>query len=518
MSGNRAGNRVLMMNTLAFTVCFAVWTMYGVLIAFLTDHRVIELDKAQMGWLIGVPVLTGSILRLPVGMLTDKYGGKPVFIGVMLLAALGSFLTSYAGDFTGLMLGGLAFGISGAGFAVGIAYSSLFFPKERQGTALGIFGVGNAGSAVTSLGAPHLLNALTDGGRNVEGWRHMPQIYALGLVAMAGVFALTTTHKKLEGGGDRTVRQMLRPLKDVRVWRFGLYYFLVFGAFVALAQWLIPYYLNVYAMPLATAGMMAAVFSLPSGVIRALGGWVSDKFGARTTMYWVLSLCAVLFFLVVAPRMEIVSPGQGIMADRAGTVTAVTSNSVTVGEKSYSLLPPPPTPSSSVLRTQEEGALVFPTFQSWQEPAVEVGQEVKKKELLARGITRMYFQANVWIFTFFVFLAGIMMGIGKAAVYKHIPEYFPNDVGVVGGLVGVIGGLGGFFCPILFGWMLQATGLWTTCWLFLGVLSIVCLVWMHIVILRMTKGVKLVGPLDGHAPAELNGKAKLPDREASRVR
>jgi NNP family nitrate/nitrite transporter-like MFS transporter len=144
----------------------------------------------------------------------------------------------------------------------------------------------------------------------------------------------------------------------------------------------------------------------------------------------------------------------------------------------------------------EEGALVFPTFTSWQEPAVTVGQEVKKKELLARGVTQVYFQANVWIFTGLVFLAGIMMGIGKAAVYKHIPEYFPHDVGVVGGIVGVIGGLGGFFCPILFGYMLRATGLWTTCWLFLAVLSIVCLVWMHLVILRMTRHMKPSGPLD----------------------
>jgi NNP family nitrate/nitrite transporter-like MFS transporter len=114
----------------------------------------------------------------------------------------------------------------------------------------------------------------------------------------------------------------------------------------------------------------------------------------------------------------------------------------------------------------------------------------------------MYFQANVWIFAVIVFLAAASMGIGMAAVYKHIPEYFPNDVGVVGGLVGVIGGLGGFFCPILFGWLLQATGLWTTCWLFLGLLAIVCLVWMHIVILKMTKGMKASGPMDrvGESP------------------
>lgn len=483
MSERATANRVLFVNTLAFTVCFAVWTMYGVLVTFLADSRVFILDKGQIGWLIGIPVLTGSLLRLPVGMLTERYGGKPVYIGVMLTAAAGCFLTSFANSFWSLVAGGLAFGTAGAAFAVGIAYSSIWFPRERQGTALGIFGVGNAGAAVTSLGAPHLLGRLTNGGTELDGWRQMPQIYGFGLILMTVIFAFMAVHRNDEESANRSWIHMLAPLKDTRVWRFGLYYFLVFGAFVALAQWLIPYYLNVYAMPLATAGLMASIFSLPSGVIRALGGWVSDKFGARTTMYWVLSSCAVFFLLLVAPRMEITSPGEGIMADRAGTVTAVGNDSISVDDKVYSLKAPPASRAQAA-----EGALVWPEFVSWQEPAVVVGQTVKKKELVARGVTHVFFQANVWVFTAFVFLAGIMMGIGKAAVYKHIPEYFPKDVGVVGGIVGVIGGLGGFFCPIIFGYMLKGTGLWTTCWLFLGLLAIICLVWMHLVILRMTKG------------------------------
>lgn len=487
MSERAVANRVLFMNTVAFTVCFAVWTMYGVLITFLVDHRYLVIDKAQIGWLIGIPILTGSVMRLPVGLLTDRYGGKPIYIGVMLFAALSLFLTSQVTTFGGFMIAGLLFGMSGASFAVGIAYSSLFFPKERQGTALGIFGMGNAGSAVTTLAAPTMLKNFTDNGQNIEGWRTLPMVYGVALLVMAALFALTTVNRKVDAAAQKTIGQMLAPLKDVRVWRFGLYYFLVFGAFVALAQWLVPYYLNVYGMSLAMAGLLASIFSLPSGVIRALGGWASDKFGARSTMYWVLSGCALLCFLLVAPRMDIRSPGEGIMADRAGKVVAVRPNEVVVAspeEKVYKLT----TEVALDPKKLEEGNLVWPTFRSWQEPAVTVGQEVKKKELVARGVTHVYFQANVWVFTALVFLVGILMGIGKAAVYKHIPEYFPKDVGVVGGLVGVIGGLGGFFCPILFGYLLKLTGLWTSCWLFLGVLSVVCLVWMHLVILRMTRG------------------------------
>jgi NNP family nitrate/nitrite transporter-like MFS transporter len=235
---------------------------------------------------------------------------------------------------------------------------------------------------------------------------------------------------------------------------------------------------------------MASIFSLPSGLIRALGGWASDKFGARATMYWVLASCTLLFALVIAPRMDIVSPGESILADRAGTVTAVSKDSITVDDKVYALKAAQSGTEQTLSAkgsSLSEGNLILPKSDSWQEPIVEVGQQVKKRELLARGITHVYFQANVWVFTGIVFLAGIMMGVGKAAVYRHIPDYFPNDVGVVGGLVGVIGGLGGFFCPILFGYLLKWTGLWTSCWLFLAALSALCLVWMHLVILKMTR-------------------------------
>lgn len=490
MSSSNYSNRVLFLNTLAFTVCFAVWTLYGVLITFLVDRQVLLLDKAQVGWLIGIPILSGSLLRLPVGLWTDRYGGKPVYIGVMLFSAISVYLVSFANSFAEFLLGGIAFGTAGAAFAVGIAYSSVWFPKEKQGTALGIFGIGNAGAAVTTLAAPALLALFTNNGTNLEGWRRLPQVYAFALLAMVVIFWLFAVPKKVEGVEYRSILNMLYPLRDVRVWRFGLYYFLVFGAFVALSQWLVPYYLNVYGMSLAAAGLMASIFSFPSGVIRALGGYISDKLGARTTMYWVLSTCVLFSLMLVTPRMEIISPGEGVMADRSGKVTNVTQSSVTIDDKTYDLK------QRVHVHLDDEETLVLPRFQSWQVPIVEVGQEIKKRELVAKGVTQIYFQANVWIFTALVFLLGISMGIGKAAVYKHIPEYFPKDVGVVGGVVGVIGGLGGFFCPILFGYMLKATGVWTTCWLFLAIIGIISLIWMHMVILKMTRGMKPSGPLD----------------------
>ena len=172
------------------------------------------------------------------------------------------------------------------------------------------------------------------------------------------------------------------------------------------------------------------------------------------------------------------------MADRAGTVTAVSPESVSIGDKNYALKIPP-----TAQVEEKEGTLILPTFQSWQEPSVQVGQVVKKKELVARGITHVYFQANQWVFTALVLLAGLLMGVGMAAVFKHIPVYYPNDVGAVGGIVGVIGGLGGFVCPILFGYLLKLVGLWTSCWLFFAVVALICVIWMHIVVLKMGKSI-----------------------------
>ncbi len=482
MNERRRAYAALTMSTLAFTVCFAAWMMNGVLVTFLVTNDVYDWDRAAMGWLIGIPVLTGAVMRLPAGVLTDKFGGRIVFTAVLLLSAASMYLVSYADTYVQFMLTGLGFGLAGASFAVGIAYTSVWFSRERQGTALGIFGAGNAGAALTSMGAPVLLTNLTENGANLDGWRTMPQLYAAALAITAVAFYLLTHSRKVESPQNLTLLQRLAPLKHMRVWRFGLYYFLVFGGFVALAQWLVPYYVNVYSMTIAMAGMMAAIFSLPSGVIRALGGWMSDRFGARSVMYWVLGTCAVCFLLLIVPRMDIQSPGEGVAAARGGTVTAVSGSEVQVGSRSYELRPAP-----VATLERDEGNLVFPTTTFWHEPVVRVGDEVQRRELVAKGVTHIYFQANVWIFTGLVFVAGIMMGIGKAAVYRHIPDYFPADVGVVGGMVGVLGGLGGFVGPVIFGYLLRGTGIWTTTWMFLALVSVTCLVWMHLVIQRMMR-------------------------------
>ena len=333
--------RIIFLNTLAFTVCFAVWMFNGVLVTFLVDSQLYNWSVVEIGWLMAIPPLAGSIFRLHTGIWTDKYGGKITFGILLFLCAVPMYLLSYADGFWQFALCSFGFGLAGQGFSIGIAYTSVWYPKQWQGRALGIFGVGNAGAAVTTMLAPTLLKNLTGNGANLEGWRQLPQIYAAALVVMGIIFLLFTSNKKSEAAQGKSFVQMLKPLKQMRVWRFGLYYYLVFGCFVALAQWLVPYFLNLYSVSLVTAGLLASVFSIPAGVIRALGGWMSDKFGARSVMYWILGSSIIFCSLLIIPKMEIDSPGKGIMAKRGGTVTFVSDSLLKIDEMSYPLIKKP---------------------------------------------------------------------------------------------------------------------------------------------------------------------------------
>jgi NNP family nitrate/nitrite transporter-like MFS transporter len=461
-------HRILFLNTLAFTVCFACWTLNGVLVTFLVDNGIFKWDVVQVGWLLGIPILTGSVMRLPIGMLTDKFGGKYVFSLLLLLCSIPLFLLPLANSFFMFALLSFFFGMVGTSFAVGIGFTSIWYPKEWQGRALGIFGMGNAGAAITTFLAPSLLNqfSITD---PQNGWKLLPIIYGIALIVIGILFLIFTKNKKTENQ-TKSVPQMLQSLKCTRVWRFGAYYFLVFGCFVAYSQWLLPNFMNVYQTSLVMGGMFATMFSLPSGVIRAFGGYLSDKFGARKVMYWVLSSSVILSALLTIPKMDITTAGPGIMAAKKGIITAVSNSLVKVGEKEFPIIRKINKPIENT---------IFPTRNSWQEVVVTQNQEVKKKELIAKGVTAIHFSANMWVYLVLVILIGISWGIGKAAVYKHIPDYFPTEVGVVGGMVGMLGGLGGFFGPIIFGYLLTATGFWSSSWIFILLLSVACLIWMH---------------------------------------
>ena len=477
MGSLRQSHKILFINTLAFTICFACWTLNGVLVTFLIDRGIFNWTVIEAGWLMGIPILSGALARLPIGILTDKYGGKKVFTWLLFLCSIPLFLIPLADSFWSYAVLSLLFGIVGASFAVGIGFTSVWYPKEWQGRALGIFGMGNAGAALTTFLAPSLLNYFSANDLQ-NGWKLLPISYGIVLVLIGFAFIFFTKEKLVEGE-SKNIKKLLQPLKSVRVWRFGLYYFLVFGCFVAYSQWLMPNFMNVYNTTLVMGGMFATLFSLPSGVIRAFGGYLSDKFGARKVMYWVLATSMIISFLLMFPKMEIFTTGPGVLARSNGMVTNITSEKLLLNQDEYKISP------KTEVKTSDKP--ILPVRNSWQEIVVKENQEVKKKELLARGITRINFEANMWVYLVLVILLGVSWGIGKAAVYKHIPEYFPNEIGVVGGMVGLIGGLGGFIGPIIFGYLLTSTGLWTSSWLFIFVISTLCLFWMHRTIIRILR-------------------------------
>ena len=470
-----ASHRILFLNTLAFTVCFACWTLNGVLVTYLVDNGIFNWSVIETGWLLGIPILSGSLMRLPIGLLTDKYGGKVVFSTLLILCSIPLFLLYFVNSYWMYFLLSVMFGLVGASFAVGIAFTSIWYPKNWQGRALGIFGMGNAGAAITTMLSPSLLAYLSK--QNPEnGWRVLPVIYGVTLILMGLIFIFFVKNKKNEVV-VKSKASLLAPLKQMRVWRFGLYYFLVFGLFVAFSQWLLPYYVSVYKTSLILGGFLASAFSLPSGVIRALGGYLSDKFGARKVMYAVLYSSLIISGLLMLPKMEILTPGKGITAKKGGLITSVENNQIVLNGEQIAVQPKPEIP---------ESISILPKTFTWQEILVKQNQQVNKKELLVKGNTLIKFEAHIVVFSILVILIGIMWGIGKAAVYKHIPEYFPNEVGVVGGMVGLIGGLGGFIAPILFGYLLNFSGLWTSSWIFVFVVSAISLFWMSNVIKKIT--------------------------------
>ena len=409
-------SRALWLSTIAFTVCFAVWTIFAII--GIQIKKDLGLTDTQFGLLVGTPILTGSLIRLMLGIWSDQYGGRMVYTFTMLSAAVMTALLTYAYDYTTFLIAALGVGIAGGSFSVGVAYVAKWFPKEKQGTALGIFGAGNVGAAVTKFVAPVIMVAY--------GWKTVALVWACALAITGIVFFLFTkddpdlARRRSSGQKPEPLSAMMEPLKNIQVWRFSLYYFFVFGAFVALALWLPRYLMGVYNLDIATAGMIGAAYSIPASVFRAYGGHLSDKFGARRIMYWTFLVSVVCTFILSYPPTDYIV--QGI-----------------------------------------RGPVAFST------------------------------RMSITGFIAVAFILGFFMSLGKAAVYKHIPVYYPDRVGAVGGVVGLVGGLGGFVLPIAFGALNDLTGVWQSCFWLLFIIASVALVWMHVAVRQMERAAATTG-------------------------
>jgi len=406
--------RVLLLSTLGFTLLFAVWLMFGVLgLAIRTE---LGLSDVQFGWLTAAAILNGSVWRLLFGMLAARWGGRRLFVAILLASAVPCLLVSRANSFAELLCYAFLVGIAGNAFVVGVAWISSVSSRERQGTALGIFGAGNVGASVTKIIGPAIIGVVPAtgylGGAIPGGWRFIPTLYAALLVVMAAATWAFTPKDDDRTKSAKSLTQMLTPLREARVWRFSLYYVVVFGAYVALSAWLPKYYVDVYQLTLSRAAMLTSVFIFPASLLRPLGGYLSDRFGPRVVMYWV-------FGALLATTAPLCIP------------------SGTLG-----------------------------------------------------------FRTGVFSFTVLVALTGVCMGIGKAAVYKYIPDYFPGTVGAVGGLVGALGALGGFFLPLGFAYLQRWTKLPEMTFIALFAVTAVSFGWLHLTVVRMRQRAKALEPAE----------------------
>jgi MFS transporter, NNP family, nitrate/nitrite transporter len=388
---------VVIASTFAFTVCFMIWMMFAVI--GIPIKETLGLNETEFGILIATPVLTGSLMRLPLGMWTDRFGGRIVFFVLMLSTVVPIWLISYSTAYWHYLLTGLFVGVAGGSFTVGIAYCARWFPKNRQGLAMGIFGAGNTGAAVTKLVAPLLVVAYS--------WTMVPQVYAVLMLVTAILFwFFTFSDPGHKVANTITMREQLAVLKDPKVWKYSQYYSIVFGGYVALALWMTKYYISEYGFDLQTAALLAAAFSIPGGLLRAMGGYYSDKFGAHTVTWWVLWVSLVCLFFLSYPQTQV-----------------------------------------SILTTN--------------------------------GPQTFHVGLNATMFTIIMFTIGIAFAIGKASVFKYIADDYPHNIGVVSGVVGMAGGLGGFLLPIMFGALVDLTGVRSSAFMLMFGIVWVSLLWMY---------------------------------------
>ena len=396
---------VLIVSTWSFTVCFMVWMMFGVI--GIPIRQMLDLNATQFGLLTATPVLTGSLVRVPLGIWTDRYGGRIVMTLLMAATVPAIWLMAYATQFWHFLVIGLFVGLAGGSFSVGTPYVARWFPKHRQGMAMGVYGAGNSGSAVNKFVAPVILVAF--------GWQMVPQVYA---AIMAGTVLLFWLFSHSDPAhlvpSQVGFAQQLKALKDPKVLKYCQYYSIVFGGYVALALWMVQYYIGEYGLDIRVAALLAACFSLPGGVLRAVGGVLSDRYGAHKVTWWVLWVSWICLFLLSYPQTEF-------------TIATV------------------------------------------------------------KGPQTFHIGLNVYAFTALMFVLGIAWAFGKASVFKYIADDYPGNIGAISGIVGLAGGLGGFVLPILFGVLVDLTGIRSSAFMLLYGVVWVSLIWMYWTEVRQTE-------------------------------
>jgi MFS transporter, NNP family, nitrate/nitrite transporter len=324
------------------------------------------------------------------------------------------WLMAYATAYWQYLVIGLVLGLAGGSFSVGTPYVARWFPKDRQGMAMGVFGAGNSGAAVNKFVAPALVVAF--------GWTMVPKVYAAVMLGTLVVFWLGSASdpRHLVPSHTRFMDQ-LHALKDPKVIKYCQYYSIVFGGYVALSLWMVQYYVGEYGLDIRIAALLAACFSLPGGVLRAIGGVMSDKYGSHRVTWWVMWVSWICLFLLSYPQTDF-------------TVLTVS------------------------------------------------------------GPRTFHIGLNVYAFTVLMFVLGIAFAFGKASVFKYISDDYPHNIGTISGIVGLAGGMGGFVLPILFGALMDITGVRSSAFMLMYGVVWVSLIWMYFTEVRRTDVIRGAAP------------------------
>lgn len=372
MQGETSPKVQLTLATGAFALCFAVFGTMSAMMPILSKQM--HLTPVQKSIAVAIPVLLGSLGRIPLGMLTDRFGGRSIFSIVMLLSIIPAFLMGTVTSYAEIITYGFLIGIALASFSVGVSFVSGWYSAERQGYALGIYGAGNIGQSLAAFGSPFIAAAF--------GVRWGFWTFGILLTLWLALY-FTTARNAPRRGAVKKFSEIIRPLNDSRSWVLSLYYFLTFGGFVAMAIYLPIFLTEMFQLTPQDAGLRTAGFVVLATLMRPVGGALADRVGGRSILKWVFPAVAIMAIFLACPTMPIFTVGA------LGMAAAI--------------------------------------------------------------------------------------GLGNGAVFKLVPEYFPATVGSVTGLVGAAGGLGGFFPPLLLGFLKQQTGSFTIGFVLLGIFALICL-------------------------------------------
>src|SRR5215217_5622270 len=370
----------LALATVAFATCFYAWALLGPLGPDLQDE--LDLSDFQTSAMVAVPVLLGSLMRIPLGWLTDRYGGRSVFSALMAFMPLPLVaLALWHSSLGPILVFGFLLGFAGASFAVGVPFVNAWYPPQRQGFALGIYGMGMGGTVLAGLTAPTIADQWGLSG---------PFWVAAGLVAaMCAVFLVLArdappAQRTGPAPGMFAALSVFRTSR--RAWALTLFYFLAFGGFVAMFLYLPKLLTGEHGLTKADAGARAAGFALLAVIARPIGGWLSDRVGAARVLLISFVAVAVLALVLAAAYTAMVPL----------TIACLTM--------------------------------------------------------------------------------AVALGLGTGAVFKLVPEWFPDRVGAITGVVGAAGGLGGFFPPLVMGIVKSATGGYALGFALMALVAVACLI------------------------------------------